>query len=80
MPYRTVNFDEKWIEDLEQWLQDYPEYTKAKQFIKEAVNEKRKNIENNENQQLIQALDKILRNSEMTKQEIKQIITEENAD
>lgn len=75
--YRTVNFKEEWMTDLENWLNDYPQYQKPKQFIQEAVNEKRRNIEQQENEQLLQALNQILKQTEITREEVKQILSKQ---
>jgi hypothetical protein len=46
--YHTVNLEKEYYEDLEKFLENKPRYPRPKQFILEAINEKREKIEKQE--------------------------------
>jgi hypothetical protein len=46
--YHTVNLEKEYYQDLEKFLEDKPRYPRPKQFIIEAINEKREKIEQQE--------------------------------
>ena len=72
--YHTINLDKKYYNALEKFIQDRDDYTNVKQFLKESANQKRTKLENQEKDQLLQALDTILKNTDITRQEITEMI------
>ncbi|MEF8880807.1 MAG: hypothetical protein V5A72_03185 [Candidatus Nanohaloarchaea archaeon] len=46
--YHTQNLKKQYYKDLKKFLENYPEYSSVKEFMKQATNEKREQLEEKE--------------------------------
>lgn len=74
--WTSVNLEQKFIENIKQYIKDRPEYSDHKEFIKESVRTHQRQLEQQEQKKLIQLLEQIIQNTDTDKEEIIEIIEE----
>jgi oligoendopeptidase F len=76
--WKTLNLEEEYYQELEKFIQTRPEYNSVKEIVKDSVNRRREQLQNQEQKQIIQLLETLLQQTDITKEEVVQTIREKN--